>query len=118
MDAEQGGGAVTTVRAAVRAGGLLGGEQPLLVLLSGGRDSTCLLDLALALRGSGAVSALHVNYGLRKQADADERRCAALCQRLGVQLRLVRAQRPPPPASAAAAGEGGAGNVQAWAREL
>jgi tRNA(Ile)-lysidine synthase len=118
MEAEQQGGEVARVRAAVRAGGLLAGEQPLIVLLSGGRDSTCLLDVALALRGSGALSTLHVNYGLREQAAADERHCTALCERLGVPLRLVHPERPPAAARAPDGGEAGAGNVQAWARDL
>src|SRR3954468_7958573 len=47
--------------------------KPLLVLLSGGADSVCLLDIA---RTEGAdVSALHVNYGLRESADEDEQFC-------------------------------------------
>ncbi len=94
------------VREAVRAGGLLAPARPLVVMLSGGRDSTCLLDVALALRGADGLSALHVNYGLREQAGADERHCAELCARLGVQLEVV------------SAGEAAEGNVQAWAREL
>jgi len=50
--------------------------KPLLVLLSGGADSVCLLHLA---RTQGAdVSALHVNYGLRESADEDERFCREL----------------------------------------
>jgi len=77
-------------------------------MLSGGRDSTCLLDVAVALLGSGAVSALHVNYGLREQASADEAHCVALCAKLGVELEVVRVE---PDAAAR-------GNVQAWAREL
>src|SRR3954464_7104726 len=48
-------------------------EEPLLVLLSGGADSVCLLHLA---RSRGAdVSALHCNYGLRESADDDEQFC-------------------------------------------
>jgi tRNA(Ile)-lysidine synthase len=47
--------------------------KPLLVLLSGGADSVCLLHMALA---AGAdVSALHVNYQLRDSADEDEQFC-------------------------------------------
>src|SRR3954470_15330802 len=47
--------------------------KPLLVLLSGGADSVCLLHLA---RSRGAeVAALHVNYGLRPSADEDEAVC-------------------------------------------
>jgi tRNA(Ile)-lysidine synthase len=90
----------------VEAGGLLGDPGPVLVMLSGGRDSVCMLDLAVQARGAEAVSALHVNYGLREEADGDERHCAGLCERLGVELTVERAQRP----------EGG-GNLQAWARE-
>src|SRR3954470_3497454 len=50
--------------------------KPLLVLLSGGDDSVCLLDVA---RRRGAdVSALHVNYGLREPADEDEGFCRSV----------------------------------------
>src|SRR3954447_16891865 len=50
--------------------------KPLLVLLSGGPDSVCLLHLA---RSRGAdVSALHVNYGLRESADEDEQFCRSI----------------------------------------
>ncbi len=94
-------------RARVRAGGLLPAGEPVVVMLSGGRDSVCLLDLAVSLSGAPHVHALHVNYGLRPEADAEERHCRALCGRLGVALEVVRAERP-----------AGAGNLQAWAREL
>lgn len=90
----------------VEAGGLIAGSEPLVVMLSGGRDSVCLLDLAAQARGADAVSALHVNYGLRKESDEDERFCAQLCARLGVALEVERPSRPE-----------GAGNLQAWARE-
>jgi tRNA(Ile)-lysidine synthase len=92
---------MSAVEARVRAGGLLRG--PVVVLLSGGRDSVCLLDVAVRL--AGPVTALHVNYGLREEADADEAFCAALCERLGTRLEVRRAGAP-------------RGNVQAWAREL
>jgi len=96
------------VREVVRAGGLFARDRPLLVMLSGGRDSTCLLDVAIAQLGAPAVSALHVNYGLRAGAGADERHCAALCELLGVELEVVRA-----------AGDAQApGNLQAWARDV
>ncbi len=102
-------GEVERVRAAVRAGGLLDGSPALVSMLSGGRDSVCLLDVAVALRGAGAVHALHVNYGLREAADADERHCASLCAELGVELSVVRAGPAPGREQ---------GNVQAWARAL
>jgi tRNA(Ile)-lysidine synthase len=93
------------LRERVRDGGLLAREQPVVAMLSGGRDSTCLLDVACALLGPAAVLALHVNYGLRAQADGEETHCRALCAQLGVALEVVRATAP-------------AGNLQAWAREL
>lgn len=85
--------------------GLLG-QGPVVVLLSGGRDSVCLLDLAARARGPAAVTALHVEYGLRAEAEGDERHCAALCERLGISLVVERPRRPEGP-----------GNLQAWARE-
>jgi tRNA(Ile)-lysidine synthase len=105
---------VEQVREAVRASGLLGGNdlptRPVVAMVSGGRDSVCLLDVAVALCARGSVAALHVNYGLRgEQSDADERHCAALCQMLGVaSFEVVRTRRP--------AGE--VGNLQAWARDV
>jgi tRNA(Ile)-lysidine synthase len=85
-------------------------------MLSGGRDSTCLLDVAVGVCGAGDVRAVHVNYGLREQADEDERHCLALCRKLGVELEVVHAER-----SGATGPEGPAGvagNLQAWAREV
>ncbi|HXW59894.1 MAG TPA: tRNA lysidine(34) synthetase TilS [Solirubrobacteraceae bacterium] len=99
---------VAALRERVRAEGLLEGQAPVVAMLSGGRDSVCLLDVAVALRGAGGVRALHVNYGLRAGAGADERHCAALCEQLGAALSVVRVDAPPP----------AAGNLQAWAREL
>jgi tRNA(Ile)-lysidine synthase len=94
----------------VRAGGLLREGRAVVVMYSGGRDSTCLLDLAVRVAGPAAVSALHVNYGLRAGADSDERHCAELCERLGVQLDVRRPVRR-------AAGTKSGGNLQAWARD-
>jgi tRNA(Ile)-lysidine synthase len=91
----------------VRAGGLLPEGEPVVVLLSGGRDSVCLLDVAVELAGRGAVSALHVDHGLRAGSAQDAAHCRALCERLGVGLRVHRARRPE-----------GSGNVQAWARDV
>ncbi len=89
---------------AARASGLVTPGEPLLVLLSGGADSVCLLDVAIELEAG--VSVLHLNYGLRPGADEDERFCRDLCERLGLPLTVERAAGAPE------------GNVQAWAREL
>ncbi len=77
-------------------------------MLSGGRDSVCLLDMAVALCGAERVRALHVNYGLRAESDDDERHCRELCGRLGVAIEVVHASRE----------ESATGNLHAWAREL
>ena len=90
----------------VRATGLLPAGADVLVLLSGGRDSVCLLDVAVQL--GTAVRALHVNYGLREGADGDEAHCRELCGRLGVELTVHREHRP---------GDA-VGNLQAWARDV
>jgi tRNA(Ile)-lysidine synthase len=90
----------------VVAGGTIAPPAPLLVMLSGGRDSVCLLDLAVRARGAESVGALHVNYGLREDSDGDERHCTELCRELGVGLAVERPRRPQGP-----------GNLQAWARE-
>jgi tRNA(Ile)-lysidine synthase len=66
-------------------------------MLSGGRDSVC---LAHKLRWP----AMHMNYGLRDEADADEAFCRSLCSELGVPLTVVRPDGPV------------AGNLQDWAR--
>jgi tRNA(Ile)-lysidine synthase len=92
---------VTAVLERVRAGGLLEGR--LAVLLSGGRDSVCLLDCAVALADD--VVAVHVDYGLRAEAAGDAAFCAELCEQLGVPLQQVSAGAPH-------------GNVQAWARDV
>ncbi|MGN6872435.1 MAG: tRNA lysidine(34) synthetase TilS [Solirubrobacteraceae bacterium] len=93
--------------ARVRAEGLLAAGRGVVVLVSGGRDSTCLLDLAVRVAGADAVSALHVNYGLRgADSDGDERHCVELCSRLGVAFDV---RRPAPRAR---------GNLQGWAREV
>jgi tRNA(Ile)-lysidine synthase len=92
----------------VAATGLLEADRPVVVLLSGGRDSVCLLDVAVALCGEGAVRALHVNYGLRADADGDEAHCAEVCAALDVALEVHRAARP----------DDAPGNLQAWARDV
>jgi tRNA(Ile)-lysidine synthase len=90
----------------VLAEGLLAPGAAVVAMLSGGRDSVCMVDLAVRALGSDQVQALHVNYGLRDDSDEDESHCAALCSSLGVELAIERPQRPEGP-----------GNLQAWARD-
>jgi tRNA(Ile)-lysidine synthase len=89
---------------AARESGLVPAGAPLLVLLSGGGDSVCLLDVTLRL--GARVSALHVNYGLRAGADDDERFVRGLCEQLGVPLVVERVPLSEP-----------GGNLQERARE-
>jgi tRNA(Ile)-lysidine synthase len=69
-----------------------------LVMLSGGRDSVCLLHMV-------GTAAMHMNYGLRAEADGDEAFCRSLCEEFGVPLTVVRPSCAPH------------GNLQAWARD-
>ncbi len=90
----------------VLAEGLIEPGAPVVAMVSGGRDSVCLLDLAVRAAGTGAVTALHVNYGLREEAGEDERHCASLSESLGAELVVERPVRPEGP-----------GNLQSWARD-
>jgi tRNA(Ile)-lysidine synthase len=81
--------------------------EPLLVLVSGGGDSVCLLDVAVRLEAR--VSVLHVNYGLREGAGGDEEFVRELCGRLGVPLFAERVNLGEPASSA--------GNLQEQARD-
>jgi tRNA(Ile)-lysidine synthase len=91
--------------AAVTAGGLIERGRPVVVMLSGGRDSVCLLHVTVQVAGTAAVSVLHVNYGLRESAAADEQHCRRLCESLGVELTVRKPGAPT------------LGNLQAWARD-
>ena len=95
---------MTAAEHAVARSGLIAPGEPLLVMLSGGADSVCLLDVAA--RAGARVEALHVNYGLRgADSHADEAHCRALCERLGVALHVERVRLP------------GGENLQAAARD-
>jgi tRNA(Ile)-lysidine synthase len=96
---------VEQLLAGVRKDGLLGSGRAVVVMLSGGRDSVCLLDVAVTIAGAPAVTALHVNYGLRESARDDESHCRSLCERLGVALTVTHPGAPT------------LGNLQAWARD-
>ena len=71
-------------------------------MVSGGADSVCLLDVAVSLEAE--VSALHVNYGLRKEAYDEEALVRELCESVGAALIVERVDL-------------GKGNLQAEARD-
>lgn len=97
---------VDRVLRAVAATGLGSGDR-VVALLSGGRDSVCLIDALAQVCGPRSISALHVNYRLRDGADGDEQHCRELCERVGTELEVLHPTRP---------AEGG--NLQAWARDV
>jgi tRNA(Ile)-lysidine synthase len=110
----------------VGALGLLHPGAPVAVAFSGGRDSLCLLDVAVALAGPAAVLAVHVHHGLRgRDADADARGAADVARGLGATARVVRLRPPAPPgpgrggpgAAAGARGPGSGPSPVPWARD-
>ncbi len=98
-------GPVERVREAIGSSGALAPPSRVLVLLSGGADSVCLLHAVATVLGTARVEALHVHHGLRAAADQDERFCAGFCGSLGVRLHVERVAIEP------------GGNLEARARE-
>jgi tRNA(Ile)-lysidine synthase len=96
---------VDDVQALISSSGLLDSGTRVLVMLSGGADSVCLAHALRELLGTDGLVALHVNHGLRESAERDERFCADLCRRLGLELRIEAVE------------VGSDGNVEAAARE-
>jgi tRNA(Ile)-lysidine synthase len=98
------GEALAELASAMLDDGLVDRGSTAIVMISGGPDSACAAaGLARAL-GPGEVHALHVNYGLRAAAPADERVCRELCAKLRIDLHVERAELPE-------------GNLQAAARQ-
>lgn len=92
---------------AVAASGLAASASNGLIMLSGGADS-CALALGLAaVCDSRKLLALHLNYELRPDSGEDEAAARAVCERLDIELRVVRSPRE----------SGAPGNLHAWARE-
>src|SRR6185503_13426116 len=67
-------------------------KKRVVVGLSGGVDSVVLLHVLGSLRGPAgfSLSALHVNHGLSRNADAWAEFCTRLCKSLKVPLRVKR----------------------------
>jgi tRNA(Ile)-lysidine synthase len=67
--------------------------EALVVGLSGGADSTALVDALawLANRQGFRLVAAHLDHGLRPESSEDAGACETLCRALGVSLRLGRA---------------------------
>lgn len=106
-------GAVVKMMSAIRMRGLATPDTPVVLMVSGGSDSTALAYLAAELRGEGELGPLvmlHVNHQLRgADADADEefvRRLAGLLEIEFVGARI----------DVGAIAEAERGNVEAVAR--
>jgi tRNA(Ile)-lysidine synthase len=96
--------ALSALARAVRESGLVPRGSRGVVLVSGGADSAAAAAGLVEVAGAEAVTALHLNYGLRPDSDTDEATCRELCERLGIELEVEL------PAL-------GGGNVQAEARD-
>lgn len=72
-------------------------DTPILVGFSGGSDSSALLHmLKVYSEESGApIYAAHINHGIRGiEADRDEEFCRGVCEALGIELFVLRADLP------------------------
>lgn len=82
---------VESVVNAIEKYNLIGKDDNVIVGLSGGPDSVCLLHVLYTLRErlGFRLYALHVNHQLRgAEADADEAYVRELCARLGIELHV------------------------------
>jgi tRNA(Ile)-lysidine synthase len=95
--------ALDALAAVARSSRLMDGSTSAVVMTSGGPDSACAAAALARLLGPESVHALHVNYGLRAEADRDERTSRDLCGRLRIDLHVERPELVP-------------GNLQAAAR--
>ncbi|MBI2343603.1 MAG: tRNA lysidine(34) synthetase TilS [Deltaproteobacteria bacterium] len=85
-------------------------ERGLVLGISGGIDSVVLLHRCIAVWknvGKGPLIPVHVNYGLRPQADEDQHFVEQLATAYGHPAQIYRAPRAPDGA-----------NIQAWARTM
>ena len=73
-------------------------DSPLLLMVSGGSDSTALTYAFNEMRGAGKVSsmaAIHVNHKIRgDEADADQEFVEGLCDFLNIPLFIVEVDIP------------------------
>jgi tRNA(Ile)-lysidine synthase len=96
--------ALSALARAVRESGLIAEGSLGVVLVSGGADSAATAAGLVEVLGPGAVTALHLNYGLRPDSDRDEETARELSEGLAIELEVARPQL-------------GEGNVQAEARD-
>lgn len=76
---------------------MLAHGDTVVVGLSGGADSVCLLSLMCSLREKYDLRLLaaHINHGIRgSEAERDERFCKELCEKMNVPFRVLHADIP------------------------
>lgn len=83
-----------------------GADASVIVAFSGGRDSTALLDAAVAALGAGRVIAVHVHHRLQAAADAWPGHCRAQAGAIGCRCEVREAEGAPGPRE----------SIEAWAR--
>jgi tRNA(Ile)-lysidine synthase len=96
--------ALAALARAARESGLVAEGTTGIVLASGGVDSAATAVALVEVVGPGALTVLHLNYGLRPDSARDEETVGELSGRLGVELEVERPTL-------------GGGNVQAEARD-
>ena len=99
---------VERARDTIRRHGLLAGGERVLVAVSGGPDSTCLLDVLVRLQGvlDLELEVAHVDHGLSADSERVAARVARHAAEAGFEVHLMRL------------GDLGGPNLQARAREL
>ncbi len=74
---------------------MIGTGDSVLVALSGGADSSALLDVLCGFLGSSRVFALHVNHMIRgEEAERDEQFCRDFCRERGISLTVLHKDIP------------------------
>ncbi|MBP5305559.1 MAG: tRNA lysidine(34) synthetase TilS [Lachnospiraceae bacterium] len=72
-----------------------GEDCKILVGVSGGADSVCLLCVIKEVLKGASITALHLHHGIRgKEADRDAKFTEELCKKLGVEFVLVKKDIP------------------------
>lgn len=88
---------LANVREDIRNTQMIQTEDHILVALSGGGDSVCLLCVLMALRQELGITleAMHVHHGIRgAEADEDAQFCQQLCQRWQIPCHVVQVDVP------------------------
>ena len=88
---------LTRVTDTIQTYNMLSQGDSVIVALSGGADSVCLLSVLSELREEWnlTLEAAHVNHGIRgEEADRDEAFCRDLCETMGIPLRVKHANVP------------------------